>query len=390
MTTLDLFYTDSSRIKYQPPTTIIKVIGIGNCGNNAITRMVEAEIQGVDFIAINTDLQKLSDCKAPIKMQIGKNDSGGNGVGGDPIRGRKAAEENIEDIRGMIAGAHMVIISTGMGGGTGTGASPLVAQIAKEEKCLTVGVVTMPWKSEHGKTKIAKKGIEEISPYMDSLIVIPNDRVSSLDISKTILSDMYGVIDQVLRHTVQAITDIITSHGEINTDFNDVKTVLENSGTAIVGIGECDETANWKEAFDNAIKNPMLEDCDITRAKKLLIYAVSSKNVLAGKFLEFNKPIENIYGKNANLDDKWTKFGHCYENRLDKKVVITVIGTGFKSTKHSERRGSLKPADKATKKASAKENAEEQTLFSLGKNIEVNFDRPAYEVWTPSGRLDKK
>ena len=386
MTDTDFFTAASNKIEYQIPPTIIKVVGIGNCGNNAINRMKEAGIEGVDFIGINTDNQKLRECQAETTILIG--DTGGRGAGGDPELGRQAAEASVDAIRGAIKGAHMVIISTGMGGGTGTGASPIVARIAREENCLTVGVVTFPWKSEHGKPKIAKKGIEEIMPYMDSLIVIQNDRISdSIDLSTVTPTQMYSFIDKALRDTVRAIIDIIILPGVINADFNDVKAVLENSGTAIVGIGECAEDANWKVALDSAMKNPMLEDYDITRAKKILVIIITNEHVSSEKLMALYNDIGNIYGANANTEDKSTKIGHVHERRLDNKIRVVLIGTGFKSTKYGDRKSFQSPADK-TKKTSAKENNEDQMQLPL--NTEINFDKPAYEVWKPSGKLDNK
>ncbi|AKL98301.1 cell division protein FtsZ [Endomicrobium proavitum] len=306
---------------------VIKVIGVGGGGSNAVNRMVDAGVGGVDFIAINTDAQVLMRSKAPTKVQIGEKMTKGLGVGGNPALGKKAAEENTEYIREIVKGADMVIVTAGMGGGTGTGAAPIVAQIAKEEGILTVGVVTTPFDHE-AEIRItqAKEGVDNIKEQTDALIVIPNERVFTSNLVKedTPMYLMFQFIDDVLRKCIQAITDIITIPGEINMDFADVRTVIANAGSMLVGIGESNGD-DYENAINGAISDPLLDNYNILEAEKAIINITSNSNYSARKAKEIFNAIKEKFNMKGHIYS-----GQTYDNRLDGKIKITVIAAGFK------------------------------------------------------------
>jgi cell division protein FtsZ len=366
-------------------SAVIKVIGVGGCGNNAVNRMIKDGIVGVHFIGINTDAQALRACNAETRIPIGQKIYKGLGVGGIPEKGKQAAEESEEQIRYAISGADMVIITTGMGGGTGTGAAPIIAKIAKEENCLTIGVVTTPFKFELGRDQIAQEGIENLKPYVDSLIVIPNERVFSMKTLNMIsIEDMYKVIDGALRGSVQAITDVITLRGEINMDFNDVKEILKDSQTALIGTGECSAEADWKEAVDMAMKNPMLDDYDIAKSKKILIFAVTNRNQPAIKLKALFESIDKSYGS-IRSKDRRTYFGHAYKEHLDNKVRVALIGTGNIRNKRAAKE--IIPIPTPTVKDAKINKTQGVNEADKGK---IDFSKPAFRIWHQSGRLDKK
>lgn len=366
---------------------IIKVIGVGGGGNNAIDRMISEGITGVDFIGINTDVQVLRDCKAPRLIQIGEKVSGGKGVGMNPELGRQAAEEDIDQIKSAIAGADMVIITTGMGGGTGTGAAPIVARTAKEANCLTVGVVTMPFQFE-GREKIAEGGLENIRLWTDSMIVISNDKVLPILHIEDDVEDMYKIIDRVLWQCVQGITDIITRKGVINRDFNDVRVVLKDSGTAIIGMGECSNKEDPIIAIEKAVNNPMFEKYDILKATKLLINIVTSSKTKATKYKEILDAVNTLRVPNGGP----LFVGHAYEERLDERIRIVIIGSGFRSMHGSSRRVSRIRQSEKGREDIIDATTRQQDLFVSDKetNEKISFDKPAYDVWTQTGRLEKK
>jgi len=340
---------------------IIKIIGVGGGGSNAVNRMIAANLAGVEFVAINTDVQVLRESAAPVRVQIGERISKGLGVGGNPSIGQKAAEESMDIIRETIKGADMVFVTAGMGGGTGTGAAPIVAQIAKAEGILTVGVVTKPFGFE-GDVRMtqAEEGIKNLKNYTDTLIIIPNERVFSVVDARMSAKALYEIIDDVLRQSVQAITDIITFPGEINRDFADVRTIIANSGTALIGIGESASSDNVKEAIAKAISSPLLDSYDISQAAKMLINVTTNSNVSALKIKEIGEVIKgyNIHGH--------IYYGHAIDNRLDDKIRITIIATGFK-------------ADNPVKKELG-----QATLFDnndLSQPEQMDFSKPAYTYW---------
>ncbi|MBI4022902.1 cell division protein FtsZ [Candidatus Berkelbacteria bacterium] len=303
---------------------IIKVAGCGGGGCNAINRMIEAKVKGIEFIAINTDSQALLDNKAPTKVQIGKETTGGLGAGADVEVGRKSAEENKDEIYEVLKGADMVFATCGMGGGTGTGAAPLVAQIAKELGALTVGVVTKPFTFEGARRKkVAELGIQELKDKVDTLIVIPNDRLLQIIDKKTSLMDAFGIVDDVLRQGVQGISDLITLHGIINVDFADVRTIMADAGSALMGIGYGTGDNRAVEAARAAIDSPLLE-LSIEGAKGILFNITGGPDLAMYEIDEAAKTITEAADTDANII-----FGSIIDEAMAGEVKITVIATGF-------------------------------------------------------------
>lgn len=303
----------------------IKVIGVGGGGSNVINSMIDnQDIKGVDFIAINTDSQALVTSQSPIKVQIGDQLTKGLGSGANPDIGRKAAEESIEKIQEVIGEADMVFITCGMGGGTGTGASPIVADVAKKSGALTVAVVTKPFLFEGTRRMVvAEEGIEQLRSKVDTLIIIPNQKLLETVDPNMSLLDSFKVSDSVLGEGVQGISDLITTPGLINVDFADVKTIMENSGTAIMGIGIASGEDKAIKAAEQAITSPLLE-LSIDGAKGILF------NITAGKSItmnDINKAAEAI-SKTADTDANII-FGTAIDESLEDQIKVTVIATGF-------------------------------------------------------------
>ncbi|MCQ2612291.1 MAG: cell division protein FtsZ [Treponemataceae bacterium] len=305
--------------------TIIKVFGCGGAGSNAVNRMIDAGVTGVDFIVANTDLQALSRSKAPEKLDIGAKTTGGLGAGGNPDVGEAAATEDIEKIKNSLKGADMVFITAGMGGGTGTGSAPVVARIAKELGALTVGVVTKPFSFE-GKVKmrIADTGIEKLHNEVDTLIVIPSDLLKKVIDKKTSAREAFVIADDVLRQGVQGISDLITKPGDINIDFADVKTTMKGKGDAILGVGIGHGDNRAVDAATYSINNPLLEDSNIEGAKNILINITGSEDL--GMF-EVEEIVNTI---RASADeDVLLIYGTAVDPDMQDKVSVTVIATGF-------------------------------------------------------------
>ena len=302
----------------------IKVIGVGGSGHNAIHRMITAGLSGVEFVAINTDAQALHHSKADKKVQIGKQSTRGLGAGMNPDMGRTAAEENKEDILDVLHGSDMVFITCGLGGGTGTGAAPVVAELAKKEGILTVAVVTKPFAFEGAKRReLAEKGLEELKENVDTIIVIPNDRILQIIDKKTSLLDAFRTVDDVLRQGVQGIADLVTTPGLINVDFADVKSVMSDSGSALMGIGRGSGENRAIEAAKQAIDSPLLE-VSIDGAKGVLF------NITGGKDLGMYEVDEaaKIITKSVDGDAKII-FGAVIDEAMSDEIRITVIATGF-------------------------------------------------------------
>lgn len=302
----------------------IKVIGVGGGGGNAVNRMVEAGVKGVEFIAINTDKQALSLSKAETKIQIGEKLTKGLGAGANPEIGKKAAEESREEIERAIKGADMIFITAGMGGGTGTGAAPVVAEIAKELGILTVGVVTKPFTFEGRKRMAqAEMGIEDLKKYVDALITIPNDRLLQVVEKKTSMLDAFKLADDVLRQGVQGISDLIAVPGLVNVDFADVKTIMVNTGLAHMGIGIASGENKATEAAKQAIHSPLLET-SIEGSKGILLNIAGGPNLT---IFEVNEAANFIY--EAADPDANIIFGAVIDEALEDQIRITVIATGF-------------------------------------------------------------
>jgi cell division protein FtsZ len=308
----------------------IKVIGIGGGGNNAINRMIEAGLKGVEFIAVNTDAQALYLSRAEKKIQVGAKLTKGLGAGADPEIGMKAAEENSDEIKTALQGADMVFVTAGMGGGTGTGGAPIVARIARQIGALTVGVVTRPFTFEGKKRNSqAENGINSLRAEVDSLITIPNDRLLQVVDKNTAFNDAFKIADDILRQGVQGISDLIAVPGVINCDFADVQTVMQNTGSALMGIGQAKGENRAAEAARLAISSPLLET-SIEGAKGVLF------NISGGSDLtlfEINEAAEIIH-QAADLEANII-FGANINEALDDEVRVTVIATGFNTAKPS-------------------------------------------------------
>jgi cell division protein FtsZ len=310
----------------------IKVAGVGGAGGAAVNRMIESGVDGVEFIAINTDAQALHHSKAPVKIHIGKDETRGLGAGADPMVGQKAAEESIDEIKKALEGADMIFITIGAGGGTGSGAGHVVARAAKEMGILVVGFATKPFAFEGEKRrKNAETAIQNLRDSVDTLIIIPNDRLLQTIDRQTPLLEAFKVADDVLRQGVQGISDLITVHGLINLDFADVKAVMSNAGSALMGIGRAAGENRAIQAAQQAIESPLLE-VSIDGARGILF------NVIGGNDLsmhEINSAAETI--TNAADPESNIIFGATINPDLDGEVIITVVATGFDASYFTER-----------------------------------------------------
>jgi cell division protein FtsZ len=310
---------------------LIRVIGIGGGGSNAVNRMIRAEMMGVEFIAVNTDAQALLQSDAPHKIRIGDKVTRGLGAGGDPTIGQRSAEEDQEKIYEALKDSDMVFLTAGMGGGTGSGAAPVIAEIAKEVGALTIGVVTKPFSFEGAKRRmVAEKTTELLRDKVDTLITIPNDRLKDVVSKNTSIVDAFRVVDDVLRQGVQGISDLITVPGLINLDFADVRTIMNSAGSALMGIGRASGENRAADAARQAIASPLLE-VNITGAQGLLFNVTGGPNL--GLF-EVNEAAEII--KEAADPEANIIFGTVIDERMGDDVMITVIATGFDSTKRRE------------------------------------------------------
>jgi cell division protein FtsZ len=308
---------------------LIRVIGVGGGGSNAVNRMIRAEMMGVEFIALNTDAQALLQSDAPHKLRIGDKITRGLGAGGDPSIGERAAEEDTDKIAQALEGSDMVFITSGLGGGTGSGASPVVAEIAKEAGALTIGVVTKPFAFEGAKRKLtAEKAAEALKSKVDTLITIPNDRLRDVVQKNTSILDAFRVVDDVLRQGVQGISDIITVPGLINLDFADVRAIMKDAGSALMGIGRASGENRAVEAAKQAIASPLLE-VNIAGAQGILFNVTGSSNLSLFEVTEAAEEIRSAADPEANII-----FGTSFNERLGDEVQITVIATGFDNKRH--------------------------------------------------------
>ena len=302
----------------------IKVIGVGGGGNNVVNRMVKTGTKGVDFIAVNTDKQALAVSSATFKIQIGEKLTGGQGAGSDPEVGRKSAEESRNAVSKALEDADMVFITAGMGGGTGTGAAPIVADIAKEMGILTVGVVTKPFNFEGRRRMMqAEKGIEELRTRVDSLVIIPNERLKFATDQKITFQNAFEIADDVLRQAVQSISDLIKNTGFINLDFADVTAVMQNAGMAHMGVGRAAGKNKAEEAAKMAISSPLLET-SINGAKGVLVNVTGSVDI----GLEEVETAANLVQQAAH-PDALIIFGAAFDDTLEDEIRVTVIATGF-------------------------------------------------------------
>ena len=304
---------------------VIKVVGVGGGGTNAVNRMVDAGLKGVEFIAVNTDAQALQMCDADVKLNIGSSLTKGLGAGADPNIGAGAASESRDDIKEALKGADLVFVTAGEGGGTGTGAAPVIAEIAKQEVgALTVGVVTRPFAFEGSqRARQADEGIQRLREQVDTLIVIPNERLLSTVERRTSILDAFRDADNVLRQGVQGITDLITTPGLINLDFADVRTIMHDAGSALMGIGSAAGESRAGEAAKNAISSPLLEE-SVEGATGILLNITGGKELGLFEVNEAAEIVSSAADQNANII-----FGAVIDETLGEEVRVTVIATGF-------------------------------------------------------------
>ena len=310
----------------------ICVIGVGGGGNNAVDRMIEDNVEGIDFITVNTDSQVLKRSKAPARIQLGEKLTGGLGAGGMPEVGAKAAEESKEDITKAINGANMLFVTAGMGGGTGTGAAPIIARIAKSLGILTVGVVTKPFFFE-GKVRMdnATRGIEELRKNVDTLLVIPNEKLLEIMDDKATFKDALKKADQVLTEGVQGISSLISNPGDINLDFADVSTVMRDKGIALIGIGRASGKNRAIKAAEDAINSPLLE-VSISGAHSVLVNVSGSSSLTMFEVNDASKFVRSsLENEGANII-----FGSSINDDLDDEVIVTVVATAFDGLRHTE------------------------------------------------------
>jgi len=318
----------------------IKVIGVGGGGGNAINTMVAARIEGVEFIAANTDVQALAANKATVKLQLGRGASRGLGAGANPEVGRQAALEERDAIAAALEGADMVFVTAGMGGGTGTGGAPIVADVAKQSGALTVGVVTKPFLFEgNRRRKQAEQGLAELKAAVDTLIVIPNQRLISVAGENMAMADAFKRADEVLLNAVQGISDIITVHGLVNVDFADVRTIMSEQGMALMGTGRSSGERRALEAMQAAISSPLLEDVSLDGATGLLVNITGGPNLTLREVDEAVSMAQSAADPDANII-----FGSVVDEALGDEVRITVIATGFQARDAEKPRAPARPA----------------------------------------------
>jgi len=329
----------------------IKVIGVGGAGGNAVRRMIEQDLCGVEFIATNTDLQALKRTPAPIKVQIGIELTKGLGSGGRPEIGRKAIEENADRVVEILDGTDMVFITAGMGGGTGTGASPLIAKLAKESGALTIAIVTRPFDFEGRKREQqALEGLEELRKEVDTLICIPNQKLLSVVGKQTPIHEAFKIADQVLYHATKGISDLITTPGLINLDFADVRTVMSEGGEAFMGTGTGRGENRANEAASEAISSPLLDNVSISGAKGLLVNITGGMDLTLSESSDATQSIQDVSGEDANII-----FGIIQNENLDGEMRVTVIATGLG------------------------QNGEEKSIINFGSFASEDLERPTFK-----------
>ncbi|MFH1675295.1 MAG: cell division protein FtsZ [Pseudomonadota bacterium] len=356
----------------------IKVIGIGGAGGNAINNMIQSKLQGVKFIAANTDAQVLDISKAPVKIQLGERLTEGLGAGANPQVGCDAAKENVDEIRSVLENGHMVFITAGLGGGTGTGAAPVVAAISKELGALTVAVVTKPFAFEGRKRmQQAEEGIKQLKDIVDTLIVIPNDRLLGLASKNTTLVEMFKRADEVLLHSVKGITDLIMNPGLVNLDFADVRTTMSKSGLALMGTGiGCGENRSI-EAAEKAISHPLLENVSISGARGILMNITCGSDLTMAEMTEASDRIYKEAGEDAEII-----WGTVLDDSIGDELRVTVIATGIEGKREATTRGRLRPVTSEDINRSV--NYDEPTFIRYKKAVGDETE-PGYKV--PTGLI---
>ena len=357
---------------------VIKVVGVGGGGGNAVTHMVGSGIEGVDFVCINTDAQALKHSKVKTSLQIGSNITKGLGAGADPEVGRQAAMEDRDRIVELVDGSDMIFITAGMGGGTGTGAAPVVAQVAKELGILTVAVVTKPFEMEGNKRlSLADQGIAELGKYVDSLITIPNQKLLTVLGGDTTLLDAFKSANQVLQGAVQGIAELITRPGLINVDFADVRTVMAETGMAMMGTGRATGDDRAREAAEMAVSSPLLEDVNLSGAQGILVNVTAGLDLAIGEFEEVGAIVKQFASEDATV-----VVGTVIDPAISNELRVTVVATGLgRPQQASALRPSLTPAQKAVASAAA---ATEPNIRVVRRNPAApadysHFDKPAVQ-----------
>ena len=312
-------------VEKMAPNAVIKVVGVGGGGGNAVAHMVSSSVDGVEFITANTDAQAIKNCGAKLQLQLGSNVTKGLGAGANPEVGRQAALEDRERIMDALQGADMVFITAGMGGGTGTGAAPVVAQLAKEKGILTVAVVTKPFPFEgRRRMQVALKGIEDLSQHVDSLITVPNEKLLSVLGREVTLLNAFKAANDVLQGAVQGIADLITAPGLINVDFADVRTVMSEMGLAMMGTGSARGDDRAQAAAEGAIQNPLLDDVNLSGANGILVNITAGPDFTMAEFDEVGRTIENFASEDATV-----VIGTVLDPDMQDEVKVTVVATGL-------------------------------------------------------------
>lgn len=347
----------------------ITVIGVGGGGGNAIQTMIKNNLQGVTFVAANTDNQALLNNPAPIKVQLGKN---GLGAGANPDVGREAVQDNIEEIKEVLRGSDMVFITAGMGGGTGTGGAPVIAKVAQEMEALVVAVVTKPFEWEGKKrAKIAEEGIKELKQFVDALITIPNQKLLGIIEKKTTFGEAFEKVDEVLLNAVRGISDIISKHGKVNVDFADVKTVMKGMGDALMGIGVASGEHRAAEATQNALNSPLLEGISIKGASGVLVNITGGSDMGFMEVVEAVSMVEEATGSDVNLIH-----GVVYGDEPSEDIMVTVVATGFNKDFHN---GSALSVDQNGLRGF--------TPISMNKNQKSEINQPVGNPFRPSHHI---
>ena len=311
-------------IEQKKQEAVIKVIGVGGCGNNAVDFMIEKNVHGVDFISVNTDLQSLKKSQANNIVQIGLNLTKGLGSGARPDSGKQAAIEDKEKLKSIIEDADMLFITAGMGGGTGTGAAPVIAEIAKELGILTVAVVTKPFSFEGKRNQIAEQGLKELRNYVDSLIVIPNEKLMNVLGADVTFINAFSAANEVLYNSVSGISDIINHTGLINVDFSDVKTVMAEMGSAIIGSGIFEGDNRAVKAAQLAINSPLLENIQLKNAKGILVNISASSSFKMKEYIDVMNEVKSITAHDATVI-----VGNVIDDSLENKIKVTIVATGL-------------------------------------------------------------
>ncbi len=366
----------SSSVEVKPeitPLASIKVIGVGGGGGNAVNRMISAKVDGVDFISVNTDAQALYHSQASHRINVGKGTTRGLGAGSVPDVGKKAAEESSEELKAAIEGADMVFVTCGLGGGTGTGAAPIIADIAKEMGILTVGVVTKPFSFEGvRRSQTAMNGLEELKEKVDTLITIPNDRILSIIDKKTPLTDAFVVVDDILRQAIQGVADLITVHGMINVDFADVRAIMENAGSSLMGVGYGTGENRAVDAARAAIESPLLE-LSIQGAKGILFNVTGGNDLSMFEVDEAAKVITEAADSEANII-----FGAVINENYTGEIKVTVIATGFSEEDQQRIQGSSASGTIQRLGNIPTSNVKVMGVQPAGNKSEVDLEVPAF------------